>query len=95
MFEFLTLTIGALAIAGIFYGFSWASKNTLPMRLRRINPVQGKTKSEIIAAIGNPNGITAQEGGKTLLQWMIPGYHVALLFDANDICEGVTHEFSG
>jgi hypothetical protein len=29
-----------------------------------------------------------------LLQWQATGYHIALQFDANGICVGVTHEFA-
>ena len=51
----------------------------------------GKSKTEIIAAVGSPNAISALAGGKSLLQWQATGYHVALRFNG-DVCEGIVHE---
>ena len=75
-----------------------ASGASLQQKFVALNPLKGKTKSEIISEVGNPNTISSQAGGKTLLQWMEMGflksYHIALLFDSDDICEGVTHQHS-
>jgi len=51
----------------------------------------GRTKDEIIAAVGAPTSVSGLPDGKTLLQWQATGCHMALRF-AGDICEGITHE---
>lgn len=53
--------------------------------------LKGKTKAEIIAVAGKPRAISAAAGGKTVLQWLATGYHIALIFDENDVCEGISH----
>ena len=58
-----------------------------------LGTLTGKTKSEIIAVVGQPNSISGLEEGKTLLQWMSTGYHISLIFN-DDICEGIAHEVS-
>ena len=56
-----------------------------------LGELKGKTKAEIIAAVGNPSAISAAAEGKTLIQWRATGYHIALLFDTDDVCLGITH----
>ena len=65
------------------------------MRSRFVSfgPLAGRTRGEIIAAVGQPNAVSALTGGKTLCQWMAAGYHIVLRFDG-ELCEGVTHEVS-
>ncbi|HEY3269306.1 MAG TPA: hypothetical protein VGM37_20530 [Armatimonadota bacterium] len=55
-------------------------------------PLRGRRKADIIKAAGLPNAINRTPEGHTLLQWIQPGYHIALLFDEKDICIRVTHE---
>ena len=54
----------------------------------------GRTKGEIIMAVGKPNAVSATGEGLVLLQWQEGGYHIAILFK-DGIFEGITHEFSG
>jgi len=69
---------------------------SLRSRFAKVGTLRGLAKPDIIAAVGQPTSTSAQPHGKTLLQWMetLPtgAYHVALLFDANGVCEGITHE---
>jgi len=89
---FVLVAIGA--IAGIVRGMSAAA---LPSKFVSLNPLAGKSRSEIEAVVGPPNGISSTVGGKVLCQWMAGGYHIALIFDGREQesrCEGVTHEVS-
>ena len=53
------------------------------------------SKSEIVRFVGAaPNAVSGLAEGKSLLQWLSDGYHIALIFDG-EICEGVSHEFAG
>jgi len=56
--------------------------------------LKGKKKEDIIAVVGPPNSISATPDGGQLLQWISTGYHIVIVFDANGICQGVTHETS-
>lgn len=64
----------------------------LPDKFAKLGTISGKTKAEILAVVGEPTHIDYHmPGGKVLLQWIVPKYHIALLFDG-EICEGITHE---
>lgn len=54
--------------------------------------IAGKTLEEIVKACGQPSAVSAMGDGKTLRQWQSTGYHIALLFDENDVCLGISNE---
>jgi hypothetical protein len=56
-----------------------------------LGAISGRTKDEIIAAVGPPSSISTVQDGQTLLQWQATGCHMALIF-TGDICNGITHE---
>lgn len=63
----------------------------LRAKFAHIGTLKGRTKDEIIAAVGSPSSVSAIKDGVTLLQWQSTGYHIALHF-TGDRCNGVTHE---
>ncbi len=93
MLMFLGPLIGGLILYAIINAGVKAPGAMLRDKFVRTNPLAGKTKSEIISAVGNPSSVSSIGEG-SLLQWQATGYHIALQFDENDICTGVTHEFS-
>jgi hypothetical protein len=66
-------------------------------RLRRrfvaLGTLKGRRKAEIIRAAGEPATVTILPDGRSLLQWRATGYHIALVFEKNGVCFGVTHEY--
>ena len=54
--------------------------------------IAGKTYDQIVAACGTPSSVSPTGDGGKLCQWMATGYHIALLFDADNVCQGVSHE---
>lgn len=58
----------------------------------------GKSKAEIISVVGRPQSISSMGNGQTLLQWQqtssANAYHIAILFDENDIFAGISSETS-
>ena len=54
--------------------------------------IAGKTYYEIVAACGAPSSVSPTGTGGKLCQWMATGYHIALIFDENNVCTGVSHE---
>lgn len=88
--------LGLAALIGIGAVAASLNLNDVKSKFANLGVLAGRSKSEIIAAVGAPNSVSAMADGKTLLQWQhisqAGGYHIALLFDANEVCEGVTHE---
>lgn len=54
--------------------------------------IAGKTYDEIVAACGAPSSVSSTGDGGKLCQWMATGYHIALIFDAENVCSGISHE---
>ena len=63
----------------------------LKLKFQKLGVLTGKSKSEILAAVGSPNSFSVVGQNQTLLQWQAPGYHIAIIF-TEDICDGVSHE---
>lgn len=59
-----------------------------------LGTLQGKTLEEIVAVVGQPCAISAIGDGKVLRQWQATSYHIALIFDQDDICLGISSEIS-
>ncbi|MGN0688121.1 MAG: hypothetical protein ACI4KA_08455 [Oscillospiraceae bacterium] len=66
----------------------------LQEKFKNLGVLKGKTLQEIEAACGKPSAISSVANGQILRQWQATGYHIALLFDENDICLGVSSEIS-
>lgn len=54
--------------------------------------ILGIPYSEIEENCGKPSSIAPLGDGTVLKQWIATSYHLALLFDENDICLGVKSE---
>lgn len=54
--------------------------------------IKDKTLSEITAVCGQPSAVTAMGDGTVLRQWQATSYHIALLFDEDDVCLGISSE---
>lgn len=79
----------------IIHAATLAPGQSMAKKMQGLGNIMGRPLDEITAAIGPPNSVSATvtpDGGKTLRQWMASGYHVAMLFDADDKCMGITHE---
>jgi hypothetical protein len=57
-----------------------------------LGSLKGRTRREIVKAVGEASQETPLPDGRTLLQWRATGYHIALVFGTNGRCDGVTHE---
>lgn len=91
----LTLWIvGAIVVGGIITAALQSMEgNDMANRFAAMGTLRGKTRQEIIAAVGEqPTSMSVTGPDQTLLQWQKQGYHIALAF-TGEICDGVTHEF--
>jgi hypothetical protein len=90
------IAVIALVIAGavaIVVPFVFrAPGRALRKRFVALGTLKGRTRKEIVKAAGQPASETALPDGRTLLQWRATGYHIALVFESNGRCFGVTHE---
>jgi len=94
MDKFMLVILGISTLIGIIQVISSSVAGpSLQNKFVRMGTLAGKTKAQIISVAGQPNSISVLPGGKTLLQWMATGYHIALTFNG-EICEGVSHEFA-
>jgi len=70
-----------------------APGRALRKRFVSLGSLKGRTRKEIVKVVGQPGTETALPDGRTLLQWRATGYHIALVFERNGRCFGVTHEY--
>lgn len=76
----------------IIFAFGYALQaQGAQSKFKNLGVIKGRTKAEILQAVGPPNSVSAMAHGGEILQWITPGYHIALIF-TNDICDGVSHE---
>jgi hypothetical protein len=85
--------LGGTLFSGAANSAVRASGRELQRRFIALGVMTGKTKAEIVAAVGPPSSISQLPDGKMLLQWIASGYHIALRFDGEKF-DGVTHEFA-
>lgn len=81
-------------------GSSGSSQTSRPRRLAQrfqlLGDVRGRTRAEVVAAVGTPISVTAMLE-ETLVQWGEGGYLIALMFDGPDDtakCRGISSEIS-
>ncbi len=63
----------------------------LSWRFRMLGNVIGRPRHSMEAWLGPPNSIGAG-AGYVLLHWQRPGFHMALKFDTQSLCLGITHQ---
>ena len=68
----------------------------LRKRFQMAGNLRGRTRAEIVAAVGRPVAISAMPGG-ALIQWGETGYFIALNFSGTGddaVCRGIASEIS-
>jgi hypothetical protein len=88
--DYWLIIIIVISVFGSSGWFVTLQGNELRRKFEALGELNGKTKLEIIAAVGPPIAISGATDGKTLCQWMKTGFHIALIFD-EEICEGISH----
>uniref|UniRef100_A0AAU2VTH8 Uncharacterized protein n=1 Tax=Streptomyces sp. NBC_00008 TaxID=2903610 RepID=A0AAU2VTH8_9ACTN len=91
--------IGVLFEQGQFAGITSEDSGLLPggraltQAFAGLGNLVGRSKTEIVAAVGPYSSFSVAGPHQVLLQWQSDVYHIALLFEG-DICVGITHEFA-
>jgi len=86
--------LGGLLLFALISAGVRAPGQLLAQKFAALGTLKGRPMQEIVAAVGPPSAQSGAAGGKQVLQWMATGYHIVLRFDAEGVCEGVTHEAS-
>lgn len=90
--EFVWIILVPLIIWVIITAAAKTPGNMLAETFSNLGTLTGKSEVEIVAAVGPWTSRTGMEDGKYCLQWIRASYHIALLFTAEGVCEGVSHE---
>jgi hypothetical protein len=88
----VVLLVVAALVAIVVPRIVLAPGRALRKQFVALGSLKGKTRREIVKAVGEPATETPLPDGRTLLQWRTTGYHIALVFEKNGRCFGVTHE---
>jgi len=87
----LYLIIALTAGLSIYWIIVRAPGRRLASDIASLGTLRGKTIREIIRVAGPPTSSGSCTDGGQLLEWRARGHHIALLFDANRICQGESH----
>ena len=87
----IALVVAGMTAVMVPYVFR-APGRALRTQFVALGTLKGMTRKEIVKAVGQPATETTLPDGRTLLQWRATGYHIALVFEKNGRCFGVTHE---
>lgn len=87
-------TLGGIVFYAITQSSVRASGVSLSNKFVSLGDLRGKTLDEIVSVVGEPNSTTALGNGQVLVQWQATGYLIALLFDENNICLGISSNIS-
>jgi len=93
IFGLIPILIGGFVLYAITRAVVRIPGESLKRKFAKLGTLKGKHIAEIVAVAGNPNSRSGMADGRTLCQWIASGYHISLVFTEN-ICDGVTHEFS-
>lgn len=70
----------------------------LQKKFQSLGDMSGKTYNEIRRVVGPESSVSRTTAGDgslvTIRQWISTGYHIVLMFDANDIFIGISSETS-
>lgn len=65
----------------------------LSRRFMSLGDMYGKSRQQIVDTVGEPTTVSYL-GRAQLLQWQVPGYHIALRIDDCGMFAGITHEYA-
>lgn len=81
----------ALVLGAIIKAFTTTPSQELNKKFVELGTLKGKTYDQIVSHVGEPNSKDVLND-TVLCQWIQPAYHIALLFDRNMVCLGVSSE---
>lgn len=91
MWWIFLIPIVALVLGAIIKAVGTTPSQELNNKFIELGTLTGKTYSEIVSVVGEPTS-KDRIGESVLCQWILPAYHIGLLFDSDMICLGVNNE---
>jgi hypothetical protein len=88
----VALLVGAALVAIVVPYVFRAPGRALKKQFVALGSLKGRSRRDIEKAVGPAAQETSLPEGKVLLQWRATGYHIALAFEKDGRCIGVTHE---
>ncbi len=88
----LIALVVAMIVATVVPRILRSPGRALHKRFVALGTLKGKTRKEIVRAVGEPSSEATLPDGRVVLLWRARGYQIALLFETNGRCFGVTHE---
>jgi hypothetical protein len=64
----------------------------LAIKFQSLGDMTGKTLNEIVAVVGPPNARAVMAHNQILYQWHATGYHIAILFGADQTVVSISSE---
>ena len=86
------LLVAAVLVAIVVPFVFRAPGRALHKQFRALGSLKGRSRKEIEKAVGPAAQETELPDGRILLQWRATGYHIAIVFEKDGRCVGVTHE---
>lgn len=78
---------------GYILGRDWRRPESLHQRCAGIVSFRGRRLAEVMALLGGPaQDVQVLPDGRILRTWQESGYVLTLIFDAQDVCQGVYDE---
>jgi hypothetical protein len=66
----------------------------MAVRFQSLGNIAGMPLSQIISVVGPPTARSVMANDQVLYQWQATGFHIAILFDANDRLLRITSEYA-
>lgn len=94
----MLIAIGGIIIAVLFIAMfilqliDSMSGTLLNKKFVKLGNLRGLNYDDIVDVVGKPNAISNMANGQYLVQWIANNYHIALLFDKNNVCLGISSE---
>jgi hypothetical protein len=86
------LLVAAALVAIVVPYLFRAPGRALRKQFVALGSLKGQSRKAIESKVGPAAQETPLPDGRILLQWRATGYHIALIFEKNGRCVGVTHE---
>lgn len=64
----------------------------LQKKFINLGNLKGLHYDYIVDEVGKPNAISNIKNNQIVAQWIANGYHIALIFDKNDVCLGISSQ---
>jgi hypothetical protein len=84
------LIVAILAILVLTVAIGLLMPYSVQRKFAKLGTLEGRSKGEILAAVGPPDEVSTDDWGQTTMEWHPRYFKITLLFDANEKCSRVS-----